>query len=59
MQEAFGPYSGDEFMWVLEGQARMMNADDVAIVINQGESFYIRNAIPISWKQEGFLRKFF
>ena len=59
MQEAFGPYPGDEFMWVLEGQARMLNADDVATVINQDECFYIRNAIPISWKQEGFLRKFY
>jgi len=28
MQEAFGPYPGDEFMWVLEGQVSMVDADE-------------------------------
>ena len=59
MQEAFGPYPGDEFMWVLDGSVRMIDADGKQTLVNQGESFCIRNAIPISWKQEGFLRKFF
>jgi len=59
MQEAFGPYPGDEFMWVLEGQAKMVDADDKETLVKQGESFCVRNGMPISWKQEGFLRKFY
>ncbi|MEM7293938.1 MAG: cupin domain-containing protein [Pseudomonadota bacterium] len=59
MQEAFGPYPGDEFMWVLEGEVRMVDASEVFTLIESRETFCIRNAIPISWKQEGFLRKFY
>jgi len=59
MQEAFGPYPGDEFMWVIEGQVDMLDGDGNATHVNQGETFCIRNGIPISWKQVGFLRKFY
>ena len=59
MQESFGPYPGDEFMWVLEGNVCMIDGDGNETLINEGESFCIRNAIPVSWKQTGFLRKFF
>lgn len=59
MQESFGPYPGDEFMWVLEGQVAMMDADGNATAVKKGETFFIRNGIPISWKQVGFLRKFY
>jgi len=59
MQEAFGPYPGDEFMWVLEGQVSMVDGDGKETLVKQGETFCVRNGIPISWKQEGFLRKFF
>jgi uncharacterized cupin superfamily protein len=59
MQEAFGPYPGDEFMWVLEGQAKMVDADKNETLVKPGESFCVTNGIPISWKQEGFLRKFY
>ena len=59
MQEAFGPYPGDEMMWVLEGQVDMIDADGNATHVNEGETFCIRNGIPISWKQVGFLRKFY
>ena len=58
MQEAFGPYPSDEFMWVLEGQVAMMDGNGNATPVREGESFCIRNAIPISWKQMGGLRKF-
>jgi len=27
MQEAFGPYPGDEFMWVLEGKVSLVAGD--------------------------------
>ena len=59
MQEAFGPYPGDEFIWVLEGQAAMTDADDKEVPILEGQSSCLRNAIPTSWKQRGFLRKFY
>ncbi len=59
MQEVFGPYPGDEFMWVLEGQVSMVDGDENQTLVKQGETFCIRNAIPISWKQDGFLRKFY
>jgi uncharacterized cupin superfamily protein len=59
MQEAFGPYPGDEFMWILEGRVAMVDADGVEVPVEQGQSFCIRNGIPISWKQVGFLRKFY
>ena len=59
MQEAFGPYPGDEFMWVLEGEVRMVDSDGNETLVKPGETFCIRNAIPISWKQVGFLRKFY
>ena len=59
MQEVFGPYPGNEFMWVLEGQVSMIDGDDKATVIKKGQTFCVRNAIPVSWKQEGFLRKFY
>ena len=59
MKEAFGPYPGDEFMWVLEGQVSMIDSDGNATEIKQGQTFCVRNAIPVSWKQVGFLRKFY
>lgn len=59
MQEAFGPYPGDEFMCILEGQAAMVDGEGNQTLIRKGESFCVRNAVPISWKQVGFLRKFF
>jgi uncharacterized cupin superfamily protein len=59
MQEAFGPYPGDEFMWVLEGQVSMVDVETNEILVEENECFCIRNAIPISWKQDGFLRKFY
>jgi hypothetical protein len=59
MQEAFGPYPGDEFMWVIEGQVDMLDGDGAATHANQDETFCIRNGIPVSWKQTGFLRKFY
>jgi uncharacterized cupin superfamily protein len=59
MQEAFGPYPGDEFMWVLEGRVAMVDADGKEVPVEPGQSFCIRNGIPISWKQVGFLRKFY
>ncbi len=60
MQEAFGPYPGDEFVVLLEGGFKMVDGDDAALdSYVQGESVYFRNAAPVSWVQAGHLRKFY
>lgn len=59
MRERFGPYPGDEFMFILEGRVVMVDGEGGEKAIETGQAFSVRNAIPVSWKQEGFLRKFF
>jgi uncharacterized cupin superfamily protein len=59
MQEAFGPYPGDEFMCVLEGRVAMVDEEGKETPVEAGQSFCIRNGIPTSWKQIGFLHKFY
>jgi uncharacterized cupin superfamily protein len=60
MQEAFGPYPGDEFIWLLEGGFKMVDGDgNVLDIYREGESVYFRNAAPVSWVQEEHLRKFY
>ena len=59
MQEAFGPYPGDEFMCILEGQVAMVAEDGSEKLIKSGETFCVKNGTATSWKQIGFLRKFF
>lgn len=59
MQEAFGPYPGDEFVWILDGAFSMLDGENNAIEVRQGQSACIRNAVPVSWKQDGYLKKFF
>jgi uncharacterized cupin superfamily protein len=57
MQEAFGPYPGDEFIIVLEGSFAMVDGKGGAVPATKGQSVCFRNAIPTSWKQEGYLKK--
>lgn len=59
MQESFGPYPGDEFMCILEGQAAIVGEDGTEKLIKEGETFCVKNGAAVSWKQDGFLRKFF
>ncbi|MBT4521087.1 MAG: DUF861 domain-containing protein [Halieaceae bacterium] len=60
MQETFGPYPGDEFVWLLEGGFKMVDGDDCLLdSFEPGDSVYFRNAAPVSWVQEGHLRKFY
>ncbi len=60
MQEAFGPYPGDEFVLLLEGGFTMVDGDNnVLDTFSEGENVYFRNAAPVSWVQEGDLRKFY
>lgn len=59
MQDAFGPYPGDEFMVVLEGRVEMLEAAGNATPIETDQAFGVRNAVPLSWRQTGFLRRAF
>lgn len=59
MQEAFGPYPGDEFIWVLEGEFNMLDGKGGAVHCPTDSCVCFRNAVPVSWKQEGYLKKFY
>lgn len=59
MQEAFGPYPGDEFILVLEGGFNMIDGEGKSIGGEAGEMVAFRNGAPMSWKQDGYLRKFY
>ncbi|WP_420547979.1 cupin domain-containing protein [Curvivirga sp.] len=60
MQEAFGPYPGDEFIWLLEGGFKMVDENNTLLdSYQEGDSVFFRNAAPVSWLQEENLRKFY
>lgn len=59
MQEAFGPYPGDEFIWVLDGEFKMLDGDGNAVHCPNDSCVSFRNAAPVSWLQEGDLKKFY
>jgi len=59
MQEVFGPDPGDEFILVLEGRFDMLDAKDRAMPAMAGQSAIFRNGAPMSWRQEGNLKKYF
>lgn len=58
MQEAFGPYPGDEFILVLTGAFSMRDALDKGVPAKAGDLVAFRNGAPMSWKQDGYLKKF-
>jgi len=59
MQEAFGPYPGDEFIWVLEGEFNMLDGKGGAVHCPPDSCVAFRDAAPVSWKQDGYLKKFY
>jgi uncharacterized cupin superfamily protein len=60
MQEAFGPYPGDEFITVLDGHFAMVDAAGQSLATaGEGDSVTFRNGVPSSWKQDGYLRKIY
>jgi uncharacterized cupin superfamily protein len=60
MQEAFGPYPGDEFITVLDGRFAMVDATGQSLATaGEGDSVTFRNGAPSSWKQDGYLRKIY
>lgn len=59
MQEAFGPFPGDEFIVVLEGAFRVLDGSGAGVSAKAGQCATLRNGIPVSWQQDGYVRKFF
>ena len=59
MQEAFGPYPGDEFVVVLDGAFAMIDGNGRGVPAHKGQSVVFRNGTPVSWMQPGYLKKFF
>jgi uncharacterized cupin superfamily protein len=59
MQEAFGPYPGDEFILVLTGAFAMLDGMDKGVPAKAGDLVAFRNGAPMSWKQDGYLKKFY
>ena len=60
MVEAPGPYTCDEFMWVLEGEVEIKNNKTGAMEkVQAGEAFVIPKGYDCQWHQTGYLRKFF
>jgi uncharacterized cupin superfamily protein len=59
MQEKFQPYGMDEFMWILEGQVAMVDENNKETIVNAEEAFVIPRGYPCSWKQIGYLKKYY
>jgi uncharacterized cupin superfamily protein len=59
MQETFGTYAGDKFICVLQRQFAIVDAQGYAVPAGKGDAVAFRNGAPMSWKQEGYLKKFF
>ncbi len=59
MQEAFGPYPGDEFIVVLEGAFAMIDGAGRGVPAQTSQAVAFRNGAPMSWMQAGYLKKFY
>lgn len=60
MIETGGPYSSDEFMWVLEGSVEVKNNQSGLLEqVHAGEAFVIPKGYDCQWRQQGYLRKFY
>ncbi len=60
MTEAPAPYSCDEFLWLLQGQATIKNNTTGEVeTAKAGEAFVIPKGYDCQWQQKGYLRKFY
>jgi hypothetical protein len=59
MQEAFGPYPGDEFIVVLDGAFAMIDGSGRGTPAHARQAVAFRNGAPMSWMQAGYLKKFY
>jgi len=58
-QYAIEPYAVHEFMLILEGSITLIDADNKEHVFHQGQSFVIPKGFNCSWKQHGYVKKFY
>jgi uncharacterized cupin superfamily protein len=60
MVETGGPYTCDEFMWLIEGECQIRNnrAGEIESV-KAGTPFVIPRGYDCQWQQSGYLRKFY
>ncbi len=59
MQEAFGPYPGEEFIVVLVGNFAIIDGKGEGTPVEAGQSVILRDGAQVSWVEAGDLRKFF
>ena len=60
MTEAGGPYSCDEFMWLIEGSCGIRNNRTGEVeVVSAGMPFIIPKGYDCQWQQSVYLRKFY
>ncbi len=55
----FGPYSVNEFMYLLEGSVALVDETGREQVVRKGEAFLIPKGLPCAWKQTERVRKFY
>ena len=53
------PYSVNEFMLVLEGAVTIVDRNGNEETVTAGEAFIIPKGLVCSWKQTGYIRKFY
>ncbi len=54
-----GPYPVTEFMLVLEGGVTIVEANGRETTVSAGQSFILPKGLECSWKQPGYMRKFY
>lgn len=59
MTGKFEPYEVNEFMFLLEGSVTIVGENGDEVTVNAGEAFVIPKGLPCSWKQDGYIRKYF
>ncbi len=59
MTGLFEPYPVNEYMLLLEGSVTIVGANGDEATVNAGEAFVLPKGLPCTWKQEGYVRKYF
>ncbi|MEQ8667071.1 MAG: cupin domain-containing protein [Rhodospirillales bacterium] len=59
MTTVMEPYSVHEFMHILEGAVTIVHEDGSELTVEAGERFVIPKGTVCSWKQQGYIRKYF
>jgi uncharacterized cupin superfamily protein len=59
MTGKFEPYEVNEFMLLLEGSLTIVGGNGDEVIVSAGEAFVLPKGLPCTWKQDGYLRKFF